>query len=65
MWRKICGYRAYVEDGKIIRAIVGEGNGQRTAYIYKRCKDGKTWTSANPKISTFRNGMYKGSYMVK
>lgn len=36
-WHTICGYEVFVEDGCIIRGVVGSGNAQKTAYPYRQC----------------------------
>lgn len=61
MWKTVCGFSVYVENGYIIRAMKNQDT--EPAYIYK--KTGNSWSNVMPcKISTFKSGFYRGNYMI-
>lgn len=59
-WHTIQGYKVYVEDGKVLRGILGEGNSQRTAYPFRRSKNG--WDNdSGLTVNAFRSGVKRGT----
>lgn len=56
-WHNIGGYEVYMEAGYILRGILGTGNQQKTAYIYRRNKDG-SWTKEEKlTVAAFYGGL--------
>lgn len=63
-WHTISGYTVYVEDGKVIRGILGEGNAQRTAYPYRRARHGGWDNDSGLTVSAFRAGVARGTIQM-
>lgn len=63
-WHMICGYRVYVEDGRILRGIIGEGNSQRPSYPYRVSKYGGWDICSGITIDAFRAGERRGTIMM-
>lgn len=60
-WHIISGYRVYVEDGRVLRGILGNGNSQRTAYPYRACRTGGWDNVSGLSVDAFRAGVRRGS----
>lgn len=59
-WHTVKGYEVYVEDGKIIRGVKEDFNGQRvTAYPYKWDNACHAWCIGTPTISAFRSDCWE------
>ena len=62
-WGVVGGYTVWVEGGMVTRAILGEGQYQRTGYVYR--KQGSGWTSAGPVTpAALRSGLRRGTYAI-
>ena len=62
-WHIAAGYRVYVEDGKVLRGILGEGDFQRSAYPYRW--DGNVWTECTGiTIHAFRAGVKRETMIL-
>ena len=60
-WHIIQGYKVYVEDGKILRGILGEGNAQRTAYPYRKNPRGGWDSESGLTVAAFKAGISRGT----
>jgi len=60
-WHTVEGYEVYVENGKILRGILGKGNAQRTAYPYKVSKYGGMDIDTGISVDAFRAGVKRGT----
>lgn len=60
-WHTIMGYSVYVEDGRVLRGILGEGNAQRTAFPFRKSKSGGWDNDAGLSVDAFKAGMKRGS----
>lgn len=61
-WKVVNGYKVYVEDGFVTRAVDGEGNDQHTVYPYRWSDKNGCWSSTG-KITTaaLRAGLNRGT----
>ena len=58
-WHTIKGYEVYVEDERILRGTVKDGNGNSvTAYPYRHNQEGGWDNASGVKVETFRKGNY-------
>lgn len=64
-WHRVAGYECYIEDGLVRRCKIGEGNGQRTAYPYRRTGIGQYTNVAPCKPGTLRAGLRRGAYIIQ
>lgn len=60
-WHTIQGYRVYVEGGKIIRGILGEGTHQVTAYPYRASRRGGWDKESGLSVAAFSAGVARGT----
>ena len=58
-WYKVKSYRVLVENGKVVRGAFEDV----TVYPYKSTREG--WTKGNPKLSTLRNGLRSGTWIMR
>lgn len=55
-WHTISGFKVYVEGGKIVRGMLGEGCKQVTAYPYRACRRGGWDICTGITVDAFRAG---------
>lgn len=59
-WHKIKGCEVFVENGKVVRGIRLDSNGERvTAYPYKYDSTYSTWCKGAPSISAFKGSSWE------
>lgn len=63
-WYKVLGYDVFLEDGFILRGILGKGNAQNPAYIYRRTKDGEWTKEERITEAAFRSGVKRGTIQL-
>lgn len=63
-WHIAAGYEVYVEDGKILRGVLGKGNSRRTAYPYRSGEN--CWTECiGITVDAFRAGARRGTVKLR
>ena len=55
-WHVINGWKVYVEDGRILRGIIGEGNNQTAAIPYRASRSGGWDSCGGLTVEAFRAG---------
>lgn len=62
-WHSIGGYRVYVENNRVIRGVVGEYLGTKTAYPYRRDRRHKNlWDNVSGlTCNAFKSGVKRGT----
>lgn len=61
------GHDVYLEDGRVMRAVLlDENGGMVTAYPYRYDKTIGCWVNASGvKVGTLRSGMSRGKYEIR
>lgn len=60
-WHVICGYKVYVENDRISGGILGEGNRQRGAGVYRWCRRGGWDLEYSVTVNAFRAAVNRGT----
>lgn len=63
-WHMAAGYKVYVEDGKILRGILGDGCNQRTAYPYRESKYGGYTECIGITVAAFCSAARRGTAIM-
>lgn len=65
-WHQVCGYTVLVEDGMIVRGIIGNDLNQVPAYVYRADRNGHGWNSEGKiTVDAFRAGVRRGTIELK
>ena len=62
-WHSLCGYMVYVEKDRVLRGVIGEYLGTKTAYPYRRDKRHKNlWDCVSGlTCNAFKAGVRRGT----
>ena len=62
MWKVVCGYDVFVEDGVIVRGMNGDGT--KATYVYRKDRKGGWNKEDKITVEAFRSGVRRGTIQM-
>lgn len=64
-WRTVGGYDCWVEDGKVLRAVIEDADGRRTGYTYRADRVHGGWDRCTVTVAALRAGLRRGTIVIR